>query len=186
MSRAVSIISATFLLLAASEARSATPISACGTTITSAGSYVVTKDLKLKPGSTLPCIGVDSNYVTIDLGGFAIDCGGESAAGVSEVKTVHTGLVIRDGMIVGCLAGLAADGNALVEDVTVWASINSGIAVENPGIAEGATVLRSVSINNGFYGVDVGLGALLDNTVVNNVPNLKTDAGSASLNNLAP
>jgi hypothetical protein len=54
------------------------PITACGTTIKTPGSFVVTAIL-VATSSTAPCINVTSPAVTIDLGGFTLTGKGGSA-----------------------------------------------------------------------------------------------------------
>ncbi len=185
MHRSNPIICATLLLIATSRARAATPINACGTEITSPGSYVVTKNLEVKTGSTNGCISFKSDYVTIDLGGFTIDCGGQSVAGITDGgPSVHTGIIVRNGAIVGCGPGLILYNAALIDGITVRVGTNSGIVT---GL-NGAAVFRSISEDNGFDGISVGIATVLDNTVLtNSVKNLDAPVpGSATFNNLAP
>ena len=52
-------------------------IGSCGKVITAPGSFIVTKDLTVE-NSAQPCITVASSFVTIDLGGFTINCAGHA------------------------------------------------------------------------------------------------------------
>jgi hypothetical protein len=100
---ATRIISAFAILWLAGQARAATPINACGTVITTSGSYVVKKDLTPKGGGN--CITVVTDYVTIDLGGFTINCASESGLGIAD-NGDYKGMIIRNGIITGCQDGI--------------------------------------------------------------------------------
>jgi hypothetical protein len=148
--RATSIMSALFLLMAATQTWAATPISACGTVINAPGSYVLTKNLAVKKGATAGCIVINRSYVSIDLGGFTIDCAQQSVPAITDGGGSLSGIIVRNGIITGfCfLDGLSLEssGGALIDRVTAIGNHGEGIF---PGA--GGTVLDSV-INDNFIG----------------------------------
>ena len=112
ISRATAIISAAFLLVTASaSARPATPINSCGTTIKTPGAYVVTKNLMIKSSgaASVACITVETSYISLDLGGFTINCGGDTnAIGISDGDATLSGIIVRNGAITSSPAGHTA------------------------------------------------------------------------------
>ncbi len=124
--------------------------SACGTAITKSGSYVVTKNLAVKTGATAGCIFIISNYVSIDLGGFTINCNGQSVPAITDGGGSLNGIIVRNGIITdGCFIGglsLGFSEGVLVDGVSAIGDHADGIEV-----GAGSTVLRSVS-NDNFIG----------------------------------
>ncbi len=176
--------SAFLLLIAPSRSHAATPISACGTTITKSGSYVVTKNLALKKsGGLSACILINTSFVSIDLGGFTIDCNGQPSATGILIEDSSTGVIIRKGVIAGCHFGINAESGALIEGVTTLANSASGIS-----LGPGSLVTKGISNNN-----DLGIAlpcasGALDNTVLGNLTNslITIGSGCALLNDLTP
>jgi len=187
------LIAALLMIGAVTGARAETPISACGTLIKTSGSYVVTKNLTIKKGQN-PCIAVETNYVTIDLGGFTISCNGELGVdGVDDGQAVHDGVVVRGGTITGCDSGVFFRSNAVLVDGLLTIGNRNGVVLLGPGL--GDSVIRSISNDSSgdafanSTGITVDCPATLaDNTALGNAfKNLFTEFdGCASLNNLAP
>ena len=153
-----------------------TSISACGKTITKSGSYVLNKNLSVKKGGGT-CITISANNVTIDLGGYSIDCKNEAALNVDGIATsgTQTGITIRNGFVHDCYNGVdtytsgasttGATG-VMVDEILALNNSNTGIAV-----GEKSTVIHSIANGNTSF---AGIFALcpsniIYNTAVNNL-----------------
>ena len=152
-------------MLVPSGAHGATPIKACGTLIKTSGAYVVTKNLTVKKGTIgSPCIAVTANYVSLDLGGFTINCGGADVLGIVADNTA--GLIVRNGIVIGCDSGLAASGNAsgiLADGLMTLSNRLPGI-----GFTRGNAIFRSLSNDNGT-GLDIECpSSVIDDTALGN------------------
>src|SRR4030095_5174167 len=138
-------------LLAADRALAASKIGACGSTITASGSYVVTRSLTPKSGSAAPCITVNASNVTIDLGGYHIDC---NSSGFSCIEGANgtDGVTIRNGMIANCTSAISAPGATGLLVDKVLAISNS---VEGIRVGPKSTVVHCIAFNNGGGGIIV-------------------------------
>jgi hypothetical protein len=184
------IFSALAVLCAVGGAHAATSIKTCGVTIDAPGSYVVTRNLTVKPGQT-ECIFVNSDFVTLDLGGFTIDCANQGAAGISDHTINFKGVIVRNGLVTRCTIGILLDSRAvLIDGVSVRSNSDGGIFLGNSG----SLVIRSISNDNAGtgpfrYGLFQGCPAnALENTLVDNdFGNYHTDqAGCNAADNLIP
>jgi hypothetical protein len=190
--RIVATIAGVTLAIAAltGHAYAATPINGCGFVIKNSGSYVVKKNLTVKSGGG-DCITVANNFVSIDLRGFTIDCGGQTADGITDKTINFHGVMIRNGIITGCNRAIFIDSKAvLVEGVTIHAN-HGGIFLGNSG----NLAMRNISMDNSGTPLLGGIGLFLecpsnavDNTLIgNSFQNFRTDqAGCDSFGNLAP
>jgi hypothetical protein len=168
----------------------ATPINKCGAVISAPGSYVLTKNLMGAAGQQ-SCITVNSNYVTIDLGGFTINCnsnGGGRGYGIGETNhTGVTGAIVRNGQLIGCNVGLLlADSTGVLVDGVSASKNDEGIWVGG-----GSTVLNSIGNDNSpFHGIsflNCPSNALNDIAVANAGQNLtRPDNRCILFNTLAP
>jgi hypothetical protein len=146
-----------FLLAApaAAEGVFCSPISAVPATITAQGRYCVTVPLVYAAGGGV-AIWVQSDFVTIDLGGFTLDGSGygpaTTATGIYALK--RRNLVIRNGRLRGFMYGIRLDDDAAtgytaggghqVEDVQVDACTVRPIWVQGRGNrVRGSVVTRS-------------------------------------------
>jgi len=141
-------------------AAGATNINNCGV-ITSPGSYVVTRNLKVSG----VCLDVRADYVTIDFDGFAIT-GDGTGAGVS---VQGSGLVVRNGTIAGFGVGISVGvppGDVVGSVVERMRVIDSA----NFGIGGGSMVVRdSVLTGNGNTAIALGEASVITgNRVVGN------------------
>jgi len=134
---------------------------------------------------------MNSNYVTIDLGGFTIDCANEAAAGISDHTINFRGIIVRNGRVTRCSIGVLLDSRAvLIEGVSTLSNQDAGLFLGNSG----NLVIRSISNDNGGTGIfRYGLflscpSNAIDNTIVgNDFGNLHTDQAGCNLSgNLAP
>jgi len=166
---------ALLLTIAAPPARAATPISACGTVIKTPGSYVLTKNLTIKAGAKLDaCVAVNASFVTIDLAGFVIDCGcGANTvgcpAGVWDENTSQMGIIVRNGTVSHCNAGVSfffQSTGVLIDGISSLANVNAGVALHS-----GDSATRSIGNDNGGDGIPVSvcdLTSATDNTALGN------------------
>jgi hypothetical protein len=137
-----------------SVAAQPTPITACGTVISAAGSYVVTQNLK-SASTSVPCIMVKTPFaVTIDLGGFAL-----TGIGGSRGILAATGagpLYISNGFISSFSFGISAAGSQVtLRNVTLLSNQGGGAIL---GLAE---VDDSAFLNNSGPGLKTGNSALV-------------------------
>lgn len=186
--RAASVAYIAFaLMMVTAPVRAATPITKCGTVIKAPGSYIVTKNLAVSEGSTSDCITVHSNYVTIDLGGFTINCFAQRASGISDGFNPSSGIILRNGTITGCVTAvdLHSSTGSLVDGL-------SAISNGTPAVflSGGSSVIRSVINDNSSEGILVRCpSSAIDNTALGNAFNVVlNNAGSSCdlFNNLAP
>src|SRR6266851_2794849 len=162
---------AVLALLSPATAASAGPaaIGACGTTISKSGSYVLKKNLAVKKGGG-DCITISASNVTIDLGGYNINCNGVANANGIKSSGTQTGITIRNGFVANCVNGVdtytSGATGALIDEVLALNNSNTGIAVN-----EKSTVIHSIANGNTSF---AGIFALcpsniLYNTAVNNL-----------------
>ena len=158
--------------------------------ITAPGSYVVTGNLTVPNGGGA-CITVSSGGVTLDLGGFTIDCASQEVSGVTDQTVNYEGVIIRNGKITRCSRAVFMGSRAvLVDRISTFAN-RAGINVGNSG----GLVTRSNSRDNTGGNAVIGDGIFIscpgiasDNTALgNDQDNIETDqAGCILRNNLAP
>ena len=182
---------ASLVLGAAGAARAGAPtIKSCGTTITSPGSYRVTGNLVVPSGGG-DCITISSNYVTLDLNGFTIDCAGEDVEGITDLTVNYRGVVIRNGRVTRCSRAIFLGSRAvLIDRIQAFGNL-SGIYVGNSG----GLVINSISNDNAnaqFFvedGIFMSCPSLaVGNTALGNeFKNIRTDqSGCVLVDNLAP
>jgi len=185
---ALGVIAAAGLWSGAADA--ATAIKACGAQIDAPGSYVVTANLTVRSGGG-DCITVNSNYVTIDLGGFTIDCAGQNVSGITDLTVNYHGVVVRNGKITRCAKGLYLASRAILVDGVATVANQAGMYLGNSG----NLVTRSISNDNTGSMTIVRDGiflecpsAAVENTALGNTyQSIRTDqAGCVLTSNLAP
>jgi len=165
-------------------------IKSCGTTITAPGSYRVSANLVVPSGGG-DCITISSNYVTLDLGGFTIDCAGEDVEGITDLTVNYRGVVIRNGRVTRCSRAIFLGSRAvLIDHIQAFGNL-SGIYVGNSG----GLVIDSISNDNAdaqFFvedGIFMSCPSLaVGNTALGNeFENIRTDqSGCVLVDNLAP
>lgn len=118
-------------------------IIACGTTISTPGSYVVTKNLTATSAS-LPCINVTVAPVTLDLGGFVLTGIGGSPGILASAGP----LTITNGVISSFKNGILATATGVIGVTLSYLSVknNQGTGAV---LGEGAQVRDSNFISNG-------------------------------------
>ena len=130
------------------DAQSSTPVSACGTVLSTPGSYHLTGNLGPCPGHGVE---ITATNVTLDLRGFGIT-GASSPSSCNLDVPQHgimisngTGVHVTNGTVKNFVDGVVA-ANARVSAMTVLDSCVFGISMFfNGGIAEDNTVMRSGS-----------------------------------------
>ena len=144
------------------------PITACGTTISTPGSFVVTANLAAT-STAVPCINVTSPAVTIDLGGFTLTGKGGSA-GILSGSTATTGgtLKVANGLIKLFKLGINAPGiGVTLRNVQVIGNQGTGAV-----LGDDAQVRDSDFVGNGTSGLgdglDVGGNALITHCTLTN------------------
>jgi hypothetical protein len=175
------------LIMAAAVAHAATPINTCGTTITNPGSYLVTKNLTPKKGATSACIGIESPLVTIDLGGFTIDCGCSATPqscqdGIALRGHPFVGIIVRNGHVTDCERGLFLPGpGVLIDQVEALSNSSDAILLDR-----GSLVAHSIVDDNGGVGIsNICPSVVVDSTIVDNFSG--NIAGGCNIwNDLAP
>ncbi len=157
----------------ATEAAAApTTISNC-TTITTPGSFVLSKNLTPTKGD---CLVVAADFVTIDFAGFAI-VGNNTGDGVTDLNHAppHRGVVIRNGTVENCKRGvyLANSIWSVVEGMRVIGNSDSGITANTGGVVLGNVVSgngsgKAIGVSNGIAsgnlvyengGIGIGIGS---------------------------
>ncbi len=126
------------------------PISACGTTISASGSYVVTRNLTATSNSS-PCINVKAPFVTIDLGGFVLT----GIGGSPGISSNSNFLTVTNGVIRAFHVGVNAPApliGAALSYVRVFSSQSSGAV-----LGDDAQVRDSGFSSNGTSGSGDGL-----------------------------
>src|SRR5262245_19851633 len=154
------------------------------TTITQAGTYIVTRDFCFGPAAPPPCLiasyGIDNsaNDVVVDLNGYTLSMQGAGAIAIKVTTSAATrGIVIRNGRIVGdgaanssgIFSTVTNPARLRIEDVTVRGAGGNCIDI---GSAEQVVVERNsletcytaVSITGTRFG-----GRIADNSVLDAV-----------------
>src|SRR5215510_8957800 len=83
--------------LFATDAAAQSKISKCQT-LSASGSYVLGSNITAPTGS---CLSIAADFITIDLNGFTIDCGGSTGEGVGAGSNFQ-GTTVRNGTIAHC------------------------------------------------------------------------------------
>jgi hypothetical protein len=136
-------------------------ISACPYTITTSGSYVVTRNLN----SVGTCIAIQADNVAIDLQGHKIT-GNGTGFGITDGR-VNENIVIANGTIEKFSGGIEVNLSYPVTITGVTAQQNARRGVE----LFGATVVRSKIDNNGAFGIRINgdvLSLIVDSEVNGN------------------
>ena len=192
-------------LIAAAKDEVRTQISACGTTISTPGSYYVTQNLS----TTGTCITVTSNDVTIDLMGLSLTGGGAASTYGVYINSVAN-VEIRNGTIRGFSRGiysLYTSGSGMgIRVISVRAMANAvGIdlgsfnnlvkdciaadSTTGNGISVGysSVVIGSTAYNNKLMGISAGSGSTVTgNTAYSNQEiGIEASAGSTVADNSA-
>jgi hypothetical protein len=155
------------LLLISNQAAAATAISKCGKMITVSGSYALKKNLVVKNGSG-SCITINTSHVTLDLGGYNIQCGGAGGPGI-YIGAGYGNITIRYGFIANCSDGILtlASSGVLIDEIISLGNSGSGITL----LGSNNTITRSIANNNGLVGFQLNCpDNFIDNTAVNNAP----------------
>jgi len=155
------------------------PIKACQT-ISEPGSYVLKGNLTVTENQ--PCLVVDADFVTIDLGGYTLTGPGLAWFGTYGLDaygiwvpplvvgaSIKRGIVVRNGTVTGFTYGvfLYPTMDAVVENVRALNNYRSGIRT-----GSGATVRDSVANGNNFddfegEGIEVGANSIILNSTAN-------------------
>jgi hypothetical protein len=150
-----------------SQVEPRTPISSIPFRITQPGSYYVTADLTIAPG-TDNGITIASDNVTVDLAGFTLDGGGSGVdgVGVEAHNPAYAGITIRNGSATGWGdAGFSTVGaaSAVIEGVRANGNALFGLTIQN-------TRLSSCSASdNGSNGVLAANSSISGCTAARNV-----------------
>jgi hypothetical protein len=166
------------LLLGTGQGAAQTKITACNTTISAAGSYLVTANLTTTSTST-PCIKVTAGFVTIDLSGFVLTGNGAS----SGISASAGPLTITNGFIKSFGVGVSAPAARVkLSEVTLLANKGAGAS-----LGDNAAARDSKFINNGADGLDVGKSALITQCIFlgNSGNGLKARASAVLTENVA-
>jgi hypothetical protein len=158
------------ILLAATLSAAALPdalalprlFTACGV-ITAPGTYVALANIN----ATGDCIVVQSDFVTIDLGGFVINGNGTGNGIVESLTVGRRGITVRNGFITNFQNGIALSHSSgvRVENVNVTANGFHGIH-----LGDVSTVLRNTVTFNGGAGIVLGQRAFAEgNNVSDNI-----------------
>ncbi len=155
--------------LAAPAPAAPTAINTCRT-IGASGSYLVGRNLS----AAVDCLKVAADFVTIDLGGFAISGGGAGAGGkgITDGGAPRRGIEVRNGSLTGFNEGmgLASTTGAVIEGVRassngtgihvgIGALVRGNVASGNViGIhaADAGTIENNVADGNGGIGINTG------------------------------
>jgi hypothetical protein len=127
-------------------------IKRCGIVIGAPGSYAVAANLAGGVGSRAAnCISIDADDVSIDLGGYHVDCDDNGYHGI-YVAAGRNGVTNRNGMIADCGEGISASGatGMLVDEVLVLSNSSHGMR-----IGPNSTVMHSIGFGNTGYGIMV-------------------------------
>ncbi len=145
-----------------------TAIGSCGKTLSKSGSYVLSSNLTSKKANQ-SCIKVTTNFVTIDLQGFTIDCASIGHDGIEVCCGSFHGLAVSNGMITNCFNGIDAgeETDALIDHLIAIGNSAHGVVV-----GAGSTVRDSVFSSN--------LGGGIDATCPSNIINNTATADSGS------
>jgi hypothetical protein len=162
--------------ISATDAAAQSKITKCQS-ISASGSYVLGTNLTATTGS---CLSITADFVTIDLNGFTIDCGGSNGEGVSEGSNFQ-GTTVRNGTVTHCSRGVNLAGtNALVEKVRAVSNTFEGITIGHSGI-----VKDSQASQNGGDGIAVFFYGLVtgSNSLGNGGNGISADNGSSVIGN---
>jgi hypothetical protein len=153
------------------------PISSCGTTISTSGSYYVTQNLS----SNGNCITVSASNVTIDLMGFTLagnNTGFNSGISITEIQGGMSDVEIRNGTIKKFYDGIISPVLSLslrVINIRAVQNRNSGINLNGDfNLVKNCTVWA-----NGIFGIISGNKAtIIENTInANNTNNISGGGG---------
>ena len=150
---------------------------------------MLTKNLKLNLGASAgTCITVAADYVTIDLGGFTISCGGDTNAfGIIEGSSGNfKGIIIRNGFITGdCYVALVVSSSTgiLADHLSTISNSSTGMA-----LGSGSLVVRSIANDNAAGILAYCPSNAIYNAALNNQSGSLTTSGFGCnlFNNLAP
>jgi hypothetical protein len=166
MKQRILLAAALLVLSRATQTHAGSSIGACGKVITASGSYVLKNNLAVKPKAG-DCITVNASNVTIDLGGYNINCGSTTAVGI--ITGANTaGITIRNGIIANCNDGIraAASTGVVIDEIVALSNVGAGIYVGGD-----SSVMHSIANSNGFAGILVQCPSNISyNTAVNNNP----------------
>jgi len=153
-------------------------IGSCGKTLSKSGSYVLSANLTVKK-SGQNCITVSANFVTIDMQGFTIDCATIGNDGI-DASGIH-GLVVLNGMITTCFNGIDASGE---NDVLIDHLIAIGNSSYGVDVGAGSTVRDSVFSDN----TTSGINAVCPSNIINNTAtdNIMTNGAGCNRDNNVP
>jgi hypothetical protein len=184
----VLVVACTILVLSAisaTDAAAQSKINRCQS-ISSSGSYQLGSNITAATNG--PCLSIAADFVTIDLNGFTIDCGGSVGEGVGAGSNFQ-GTTVRNGTVAHCYRGVNLQGlNVLVEKVRTVSNTNEGITIGSSGIVKDSQasqnggdgiavffyglVTGSTSSGNGGNGINAGNGSsLIGNTTSENTGN---------------
>jgi hypothetical protein len=157
-------------------------ITECSTVVVP-GSYVLANNLSI---SNLPtggsCLGITTDFVTIDLAGFSIT-GDGTGVGIQTFRDDQQGIVVRNGTIADFETGIVlAGGSSIIEGVRVLRNL-AGILAANSisivrnnivqnnrgfGIAAMGTVSGNIAFGNAFGIVAPGPGSNVTGNLARN------------------
>ncbi len=151
-----------------------TPISACGTTINSAGNYKLAGNLAAS-GAT--CITITANNVSIDLGGHTISGNASSSTsmfGITDGGNTLSEIAILNGTVTGFNVDLAlkATNSATIDHVKLSGAVTSLSSGDGDGleVACCSTLANVIAINNQRRGIDANgcCFTIVNTTATNN------------------
>jgi len=144
------------VLIPATSQAFVTPISNC-TTISQPGSYVVTNNINATPSNLnyLPisgqagCIVITASFVTLNLGGFAIDGSGLGSTSASGIIGVGNGMYVQSGTVAKFAdKGVSLNGYGnTVEHIRAFSNGADGIFLQRPG----GRIVGNTAVFNGFW-----------------------------------
>lgn len=125
-----------------------TPISAC-TTLTQSGSYLLTQNI-IADGTVCPCIQINADNVTLDLGGHSIQV--TSTTGCNGIQSSgKTGITVRNGLISGAYHGIflrAPGGYLRIEKMTIINVSFYGILLEGDIVSPCSNYAHAIVTDN--------------------------------------
>jgi hypothetical protein len=169
--------------------------------ITQPGSYIVFNNIQ----ATGDCLVVQSDFVTIDLSGFAISGNGTGAGVVEHLAVGRRGITIRNGTITGFASAIQLGNSTAVTVERIHATANtfagviagdtsdvsnckiigngSGNAIN---LGQRALVSGNIVNDNQGTGIFVGLGSnVIGNAVGRNQTGISTAEGALVVNNVS-
>jgi len=170
--------SSDIIAAAADEVRSA--ISACGTIISTSGSFYVTGNLS---GTGL-CIEVTASNVTIDLMGFTL-AGDGSGSNIGIYINNVSNVEVKNGTVTNFSRGIYSFGSTAnssrIKNIQAVANTLHGIQLSMLSIVDHCTAAENTSM-----GINVGVGSIVTNNKVHNNNNgINAGFGSTVTNNTA-